>query len=128
MPQKDKGFTESFKETVTSIKKTAQDEGLMNRKPDIAVLVLLLAGIIVSFFNIQWGAILVGVVVGITFSQQIVDFFKGLSGYIKRGGLKETLVIIGLLIFLIIALPAGVIAALVTLLIRAMLPESNPLQ
>ena len=128
MPQKDKGFTESFKETVTSIKKTAQDEGLIDRKPDLVALLLLLAGIIVSFFNVQWGAILVGVVVGLTFSQQIIDFFKGISGFIKRGGLKETLIFAGILIFLIIALPAGVIAALVTLLIRAMLPESNPLQ
>ena len=128
MPQTDKGFTESFKETVTTLKKKVQEERLMDKKPDLVALILLLLGIIVAFVNVQWGAILVGVVVGITFSQQIIDFFKGISGFIKRGGLKETLIFAGILIFLIIALPAGVIAALVTLLIRAMLPESNPLQ
>ncbi len=128
MPQKDKGFTESLKETVTTIKKKAEQEGLMKRGTDIAVLVLLLAGIIISFFNVQWGAILIGVVVGITFADQIIAFFRGIKSFVQRGGLKETIIIAGILIFFIIALPAGVIAALVALLIRAMVPESNDLK
>ena len=89
MPQKDKGFTESFKETVTTLKKKAQAEGLMERKTDIAALILLLVGIIVSFFNVQWGAVFVGVVVGLTFADDIIDFFKGIKSFVKRGGAQR---------------------------------------
>jgi|GEM_PF-3014764 len=125
MPQSDKGFTDSLKDAVSSIKKKVEQQGFTKRGPDIAALILALAGVIITFFSVQWGAILLGVALGLTFYDEIISFLRGIKYFINKNGVNRVVILAALLVFFLIALPGGVIATLITVLVRSLIPESN---
>jgi flagellar biosynthesis protein FlhB len=121
MPESGKGFTDSFKETLATIKNKAEKDGVVRQGYDLILYFVLLVGLIVSFFNVLWGALLVGAVVGVAFYSEAIQFFRNLKNWIEIKGMAKSLVLGGLLLFFIIVLPTGVIAAIAAILIRAMI-------
>ena len=116
-----KGFTDSFKETLATIKNKAERDGVVRQGYDLILYFVLLVGLIVSFFNILWGALLVGAVIGTAFYAEVIQFFRLLKNWIEMKGMAKSLVLGGLLLFFIIVVPTGVIAAVAAILIRGMI-------
>jgi hypothetical protein len=67
-------------------------------------------GLILIFFYIHWGAALVGLGIGICFSQEICRTIARTGVYYNEMGLFRTLLLIATMLFFLIALPTFVIA------------------
>jgi hypothetical protein len=72
---------------------------------------LMLAGIILSFFYIHIGGTLVGLGFGIGFFEEIFNFFHQIRNLYAEAGLFKTLMSIGTVLYLLITIPAFIIAA-----------------
>ena len=71
---------------------------------------LVLIGIILSFFYIHLGGMLVGLGFGICFFEEIYAYFLQVKGYYTEQGLFKTLIWIGTLLYFLIAIPAFIIS------------------
>ncbi len=71
---------------------------------------LLLIGLILSFFYIHVGEALVGLGVGLCFYEEMHNYFVQVRELYVAHGLFKTLVLIGLIVFLLITIPLFVVA------------------
>lgn len=71
---------------------------------------LVLAGIILAFFYIHIGGMLVGLGVGICFFEEIYSYFLQLRNLYTQQGLFKTLIFIGTILYFLISIPAFIIA------------------
>lgn len=74
---------------------------------------LLLAGIIVAFFSFHFGGVLVGLGFGICFFEEMHQYFIQLRDLFSDHGIFKTLMIVGVIIYFLIAIPAFVVASAV---------------
>ena len=74
---------------------------------------LVLVGIVLAFFYIRIGGILVGLGFGIGFFEDIKDYFTQLRNFYSEQGLFKTLLLIATVVYFLIALPGFIIAAAV---------------
>lgn len=110
-PEKDK---ESF------LKKLAADERfrkstdfVVDRRVEFVSGALMLVGIILSFFYIHMGGILVGLAFGLCFFEELLAYFLQFGGRYSEQGLFKTLMSIGTVIFFLFAIPTFILAAAV---------------
>lgn len=75
--------------------------------------VLMLLGIIIAFFTSLSGGILVGLSIGLSFSEEMRLFFTKTQDFYKAQGLFNTLMLIGGALFLFISVPTFVIATVI---------------
>ena len=68
-----------------------------------------LIGIVLTFFYIHVGAALVGLGIGLCFYQEICSILAHAGGYYTNLGLLKTLILIGMLLFFLIAIPSFII-------------------
>lgn len=74
---------------------------------------LMLAGLIISFFYVHTGGALVGLSVGICFFNEMYGYFSCLREfYLERGAFK-TLMIIGIVVYFLISIPVFIVAVFV---------------
>lgn len=104
---------ESFKEKLTkklnNIKKGEKIDGLFsyaksNTKDTIAY-ILLIIGLILLFFHPHYGGLLIGIIVGLYFSDEAVFIATHLNELIDEQGLVRVLVLAALTASFIIVLP-----------------------
>lgn len=74
---------------------------------------LMLVGIILAFFYLHVGAMLVGLAFGICFFNEIQDYFVQLRDLYIAQGLFKTVMLIGTVLYLLLSIPSFVIAAFI---------------
>lgn len=103
---------EEKKEGPTTPKSTISQHGFFHfineNKWEIASYVLLIFGLFVSFANQFFGGLLVGLVLGIYFSQEIVDKASSFKHFIDREGIFRGFIIVAAILALLI-LAAGLL-------------------
>lgn len=89
-----------------------------SNKLDTVVLIILLIGILVSVYNLLYGGLLIGIVFGYYFADDLMTHAKNIRNYIENEGNIKALVIGGLVIGLFIATPAIFIGALAAIAVK----------
>lgn len=100
------------------IKKVKEDKGIRkkcdffwNRRIEIFSGALVLVGIVLAFFYIHIGGFLVGLGFGICFFEDIKEYFTRLRDFYTEKGLFKTLILVGTILYFLIAIPVFIIAA-----------------
>lgn len=70
---------------------------------------LMLFGIVLSFFYVHIGGAFVGLSIGICFFAEIYNYFSLLRDYVEKGVFK-TLMLIALVVYFLISIPAFIVA------------------
>lgn len=109
-PEDNKNFKDKLSETLDSLKKNEKIDGLYqyasaNTRDTIAYIILIL-GLILVFFYSFWGGLLVGLVAGIYFSDEINYIIKNVNQIIEQQGMVRSLVLGGTLLALFILAPS----------------------
>lgn len=94
------------------LKKLAGDERfrkgtgyVLDRRVEFVSGALMFVGVILSFFYMDIGGLLVGLGFGLCFFEDILSFFLQLKGRLTETGLFKTLISVGVVIFFLIAIP-----------------------
>lgn len=70
---------------------------------------LMIIGLILAFFFLELGAFLVGLSFGLMFAHELQDYFIGIRASLNQNGLVKTLIMIGTLLFLLLAITLFII-------------------
>lgn len=96
-----------------------QFAGKLRKYPSEALAVVLaIAGLILSFFFARFGAILVGLGVGLCFFEEIVIYLRDLTDYLRGANVYRTIVWIVAALFLLLSLPTFIIFVAIGCLIK----------
>lgn len=82
---------------------------------------LMIVGLVFSFFYIHVGGALVGLAVGISFYDELQRYFFHARDYATMEGLFKTLMLVGLLLYLLLAATAFVIAVVIGFVVMAVI-------
>lgn len=93
----------------------------MRRVFEVIAATLMILGIILAFFYIQMGGFLVGLAFGLFFSDEIQDYFLKAPGYYSLAGLFKSLMILGVILYLLISAWAFLIATVLGFVIMTLL-------
>ncbi len=80
--------------------------------------VLIILGIIMMFFDQMYGGLLVGIIGGIYFGDEIVAYLKSINTDLKAPDLARRLILAGLAIAFLIAAPSIFLGAAVAIVIQ----------
>lgn len=122
------GIQEKLNETIESIKKNEKFEEVYkfaksNTRDTIAYILLALALIMMLTIPF-WGGLLIGLVGGIYFCEELVVWVRDINGFIERQGLSRSIVMGGVMLGFFLASPAIFIGAAVAIGIkRLVVPE-----
>lgn len=72
---------------------------------------LLVLGLVLLFFQPFWGELLIGIVAGFYFSDEIIAFFRDLERSVNREGMVRSIVFCGVAITLFIMAPMVFVGA-----------------
>lgn len=92
---------------------------------EIITYVLLILGIILLFFDALYGGILVGLVSGIYFGDEIVDYILHWKASIHSYGVARNLIIAGIAVAFFISAPAIFLGAAIAIGIKQLFVESG---
>lgn len=85
---------------------------------DVVSYILMILGILLLFFQPIYGGLIIGVIAGIYFSREIVEFFKNLDNVVERQGLVRSLIFGGTLLAFFISAPAIFVGLAVVVALR----------
>lgn len=80
--------------------------------------ILLVLGILLIYFEPLYGGLLVGIVGGIYFGDEIMDFFKYWKDFLDKEGIAKCLVLTGLALAFFIAAPAIFVGIAIAIAIK----------
>lgn len=111
----DPSIKDKLNETFNSLKKNENIDAMYqyaqeNTRDTIAYIVLII-GILLIFFKPFWGGLLVGIVVGIYFYNEILAIVQDLNGFIEAQGMVRSLILGGIAIAFFISAPMIFIGA-----------------
>jgi hypothetical protein len=86
---------------------------------------LLIIGLITFFFKPYLGLALVGIVVGIYFSTEILDFFKSFNDFLRHQGTFRVFVLGGALLVLLLAVPMFFVGAALAVALKALITNET---
>lgn len=92
---------------------------------DIIAYVLMILGIILLFVNHMYGGLIIGLVVGVYFSKEIVDLIQNFENFIDDQGLARSIILGGTLLALLILAPALFVGIAVVVLLRMFIFSEN---
>ncbi|EFB40298.1 hypothetical protein [Parachlamydia acanthamoebae] len=92
---------------------------------DTAAYVLLLIGIIWSFFNSFYGGVLVGLVAGAYYSEEILTFIKSIKEEIEEYGTASSLILAGTLLAFFVASPGIFLGGTIVIALKEALASSG---
>lgn len=121
-PQKNESFKDKFKASLHDLQtneKLEQIAGLATSNTrDTVSYIALIIGIILLFFQPLYGGILIGFIVGIYFSSELLALFKHISDLIDAQGIVRSLIAGGFLLALLISCPALFIGLAIAVALR----------
>jgi hypothetical protein len=82
-------------------------------KTELLAGILMLVGIVLSFFYPRIGGVFIGFAGGLCFYKEIYRYFSFLTHYYPREGLFKTLMMIALAVYLLFMLPTFIIALVI---------------
>ena len=85
---------------------------------DIVAYILLVLGIILLFVEHIYGGLLIGVVLGVYFAKEVIEFINNIELFIEKQGLARSLILGGGLLALLISVPAIFVGAAVVVVLR----------
>lgn len=85
---------------------------------DLITYVLLFLGLLLLFIVPLYGEFLIGIVAGVYFSKELVEFVNGYKEIIEEQGFVRSLVLAALLLTFIITTPALFVGAIIVALLR----------
>jgi hypothetical protein len=83
--------------------------------------VFMIVGIILSFFYLHLGGALVGLATGVGFFDELQRYFFHARDYAIAEGLFKTLLLVGVLLFLLLSATAFVIAVVISFVVMSMI-------
>lgn len=124
VPPPKKGFKEKFKNSLKDFQSNENMGRMMsganeNTRDTISYIILII-GIILLFYNPNYGGLLVGLVAGFYFSSEILALRKNLKEFIEDSGIVKSLIGFGFILALFILAPMvfiGLILAVATRLV-----------
>lgn len=124
----DNSLKEKFNETFSNLKKNEKIDALYhyaqeNTRDTIAYIVLIV-GILLIFFKPFWGGLLVGIVVGIYFYNEILAILMDMNGFIEAQGMVRSLILGGIAIAFFISAPMIFIGAALAVGVKYFLSAS----
>lgn len=128
--KKDSSMKDKLNETVENFKKNENVEKLysyaQSNTRDTIAYILMIIGIVLFIFHPFYGGLLVGLIAGLYFSQEIMSFTKHANQLIEEQGMVRSLMAGGVLIALFIAAPAVFIGAAIAVAIKQLLLPESP--
>jgi len=127
-PDEDESFKERLTKKLDNLKNNESVDGLFNfaksNTKDTLAYILLIIGIILMFFEPRSGGLLIGLITGLYFSDEIIDIIKNFNGLIEEQGLVRVLVLAALFVTVFILLPFLFLGMLVGVLaMKIILPN-----
>ena len=124
-------FTNKISEKFDSFRNHERFEDLRNftteHKRDTIVYIVLLIGLVLSFFRPFLGDALIGIVVGLYFAEELVEGSRKLNDFIERQGLFRMVIFCFLGIALFIAAPGIFLGAAVAFALKMLIaPSAKP--
>jgi ABC-type multidrug transport system fused ATPase/permease subunit len=109
-PRDDESFKEKLTEKLEKLKKDERVENLFSyakgNTRDTIAYILLIIGIILLFFQPHYGGLIIGIISGLYFSNEIIYIAGHFNDLIEEQGMVRVLVISALLAGLFIMAPA----------------------
>ena len=127
---KDKGTSKNkLSETLTSLKKSENIDNLMSYAKthiqDTVAYILLVLGIIWIFFNSFYGGILVGLIAGFYFAQEVLEIINSFDRFLDKKGMAKNLILSGTLLALFILAPGIFIGAAIMIGVKYLLKSEK---
>ncbi len=98
-----------------------QDPSTPNQTRDTLAYILLLTGLFLLFFEPAYAGMLIGVIFGLYFTKEIIQFFKNNKQWREQIGQIHSFALIVLLIALVLSAPFIFIGAAVAVAVRQFL-------
>ncbi len=95
-----------------------------NQRDTIAY-VIMVVGIIASFFKPWLGGALIGLIIGLYFADEIVSFISNFRSFVETKGLVKSLVLAGAVIALFIIAPTIFLAAAILISLKLIINPSD---
>lgn len=127
-PRDDESFKEKLTDKLDKLKHDERVESLFsyaksNTKDTIAY-ILLIVGIILLFFEAQYGGFIIGLIGGLYFSDEIIYIAKHFNDLIEEQGLVRVLVLAAVIVAFFISAPFIFFgAAIGALVMRVLIPN-----
>lgn len=125
----DKKKDESVKDKLSEKFEKLKQEGLFtyakSNTRDTIAYILLIVGLILLFFAPFYGGILIGIVIGLYFANEILAVVTNINDFIDRQGVVRSLILGALALAFFIAAPAIFIGAAVTVLVKFLLADKT---
>ncbi|MCB1111231.1 MAG: hypothetical protein H7A37_06745 [Chlamydiales bacterium] len=124
-PKNEGSFKDKFHETLDTLKKNEKIEDLYSyassNTADTIAFVAMVLGILIVWFNPFYGGLIIGVVTGLYFTEELAKPFYSLEGFIEEQGMIRSLVLGGLLLSFFFFLPGVFIGAFIAVVIKQLL-------
>lgn len=105
-PTQEPGKKNPLAEKLESLRKNEKVEGICNyaanNTRDTVAYVLMIIGIVLLFSHFFYGGLIVGVIFGLYFAQEITSALRSLNDLIEHHGMVRSLIFGGLLLALLI--------------------------
>lgn len=124
-PKEKESFKEKFKNSLHDIRSNENFGNLVNyataNTRDTISYIVLIIGIVLIFFHSFYGGALIGFVVGLYFSGELLALAKNFSSLVDDQGIVRSLIAGGLFVALFISAPAIFIGIAVAVAVRQIL-------
>lgn len=129
-PENPKDEKKKLGETLESLRKNEKIEGIYNyassNTRDTVAYILMIVGIVLLFTNTFYGGLLVGLIFGYYFSQELLKYSRSINDLIEEQGMVRSLIFGGLLLALFISAPAIFIGTGLAIVLKQILsPEAK---
>jgi len=128
-PEEKEPGKSKLSETLDTLKKNEKIETLFSyaksNTMDTIAYVLLILGIVFLFFREFYGGVMIGLVVGVYFSNEIISLVKDCNGYIEKQGMVKSLIVGGTLLALFISAPGIFIGAAIAAGLKYLIAGSS---
>jgi len=122
--KKDDSIPKKISEKFENLRKSEFFHYATSNTRDAIVYILLILGLILLLFVPFWGGLIIGLIGGIYFSDEIYDFAKNINRWIDHMGIPRSIVLGAVLLTVLITTPALFIGAAIAIAVKKfMIPE-----
>lgn len=128
-PQNQKDDKNKVSDALEKLKKNEKLEGIYNyasnNTRDTLAYILMIVGIVLLFSHPFYGGLIVGLIFGYYFSNELYNLVKSANDLIEQQGMVRSLILGGLLLALFVAEPAIFIGAALAVILKYALAQDT---
>lgn len=121
----DPSVKDKLNDTFEKLKKEGLYTYAKSNTRDTIAYVLLIIGLILLFFAPFYGGILIGIVIGLYFANEIINVAKNINEFVDKQGVVRSLILGALTLAFFIAAPSIFIGAAITVLAKFLFTEKS---